>query len=837
MRTAFSNAMQDVRYALRQMRRSPGFALTAVLTLGLGVGVTAAVYSVIQTVLLEPLPYPEAERLVGAAWTFPHEKPNAEQAGTSADFVRDHARSFSSTAVLDDGAQMVNLAMQGPGGGGRAVQIAALRVSQGYFRTLGMAPALGREFLAEEDRPSGAKVVVLSDGLWQSLFNRDPGAVGQTIRVNEESFTVVGVMPAGFRVTAETAPGVTGTPDLWQPLQLSEKDPGYDGDNYSMIARLKPGVTLEQAQAELSLLNEPFYQKYPKDRNWVAEDRSPHEFRVWKLQDVLVSNVRRSLWTLMGAVIAVLLVACLNLAGLMTARAMRRSKEIALRSALGATKGQLTRLVMCEGLLLALGGAALAMLVATGSARLLLHSSPIGIPALHRTDAWTMAGVVLAISLAAGGVVSVLPAWVTLRRRTREMRLGGNALGETLSHARLSRGLLSLQIALAMVLVATASSLLGTFIKLQSLPSGVEPKQLTVFQVTLKGGRYAGTRPTTQFVDTVLDRLRSSPGVLSASAVNGLPLDRGLNMGAYPAGRPELGQTIEFRAIAPEYFHTMGIPVLSGRDIGLRDTEQSEPVILVGAAAAKKWWPGRSPIGETIRIGKEKYWRIVGVVADVKQNSLVESQGVVVYGPMAQLSDEFTAILNGWFATSFAIRTSAHVSLAEAVQRAVAAADPEIPVARLTTMQAVIDGTIASPRFFSLLAGGFSGFAVLLTVIGLFGLLSYQVTQRTREIGVRMALGAGRFTILRSILARGLAVASVGIVLGAAASWLLRQVVADLLADAGVSAEAGSGRMGFSAVETLLVAAGAILCATFVASWLPARRASGIEPMQALRTE
>jgi len=826
--------LNDFRYAFRQLRRAPGFTLTAVVTLALGLGATAAVYSVIQSVLLTPLPYADADRLVGLAFTFPHEKPNAEHAGSSAEFVRDHVQGFSSVAVMDDSGPAVNLSVNG----GHAVQINALRVSEGYFRTLGAMPALGRGFSTDEDRPGGARAVILSDGLWSRVFKRDSSIVGSAIRVNEETFTVVGVMPRSFAVTAETAPGVMGTPDLWQPLQLSPKDPGYDGDNYQMIARLQPGVTLTQVQQQLATLQQPFYQQYPSYKRWLDRGNSLHEFRAWKLQDVMVSEVRRSLLTVMGAVLAVLLVACLNLAGLMMARTMRRSREIAMRSALGATRVQLVRLLAAEGLLLALGGGLLAIAVARVATLVLLHAAPLAIPTLNgEPSLWLLSSVVVGLALGSTSVFCLLPAIAVLRAKGKQMHLGGPSLGETISHARISRALMIAQIALAMVLVSTASVLLGTFVKLRTLPSGVEPKQLSVFQVTLKGDRYASTQQTAQFVSTVLNELRRTPGVDRVAAVNGLPLDRGLNMGAYPADNQSLRQVVEFRAITPGYFETMGMHLLAGRDIAESDRAGGDAVAVIGATTARKWWPGKSPVGETIYIGGEKTWRVVGVVPDVQMHSLVESQGIEIYGPLVQLSDDFTGIINGWFPTTFAVRTAAHVNIAEAAQRAVERADPEIPIARMSTMQAVIDSTIEEPRFFSLLASGFSGFALALTVIGLFGLLSYQVTQRTREIGVRMALGADRLDILRTFVGRGLTVAAAGVMLGVMATWMLHPVVSHLLADAGLDTSSGPQNIVMDGTQAAVLAACSILAVTLAASWLPARRAALIEPMQALRTE
>jgi predicted permease len=838
--------LNDFRYAARQLRRAPGFTLTAVITLALGLGASAAVYCVIHTVLLSPLPYPAPDRLVGIAFSMPQEQPNAEQAGTTADFVRLHSTSFSSVAILDDGSPAVNLSVNGggngegngEGNGGRAMQVYALGVSEGYFRTLGTQPVLGRAFTTEEDTPGAARTAILSDGLWTRVFNRDPSIVGRTIRINEDAVTVVGVMPAGFHANAETAPGVLGTPDLWLPLQLGPNSPGYDGQNWQMIGRLRAGVTLAQARLELKSLEQGLYDQYPDYRRTYSGGNMHNGLLAWPLKEVVVTSVRRSLFTVMGAVLAVLLVACLNLAGLMMARTMRRSREIAMRSALGATRAQLVRLLAAEGLLLAVAGGLLGIGVARAASLVLLHATPMEIPQLADAPGnGLIAAVIFALALVSTAIFSLLPALVILRRRSGVMRLGGPSLGQAISHARLSRALLIAQIALAMVLVSTASVLMGTFVKLQALPAGVQPKQLTVFQVDLKGDHYATTQHTTQFVTTVLDQLRRTPGVDSVAAINGLPLDRGLNIGGHPSDRPHLGQIVEFRAVTPGYFRTMGIPVLAGRDIDQNDRAGGDLVVLIGATAARKWWPERSPIGDLISVQGEEKWRIVGVVADVQMHSLQESQGVVIYAPMAQLGDHATWMVNGWFPTSFAMRTAAHINVAQAAQRAVERADTQIPVSRLATMQEVIDSTIDGPRFFSLLAAGFSAFALVLTVIGLFGLLSYQVAQRTREIGVRMALGADRLHILRTFLGRGLAVAAAGVAIGLVATWMIRPVIAHLLSDAGVDTTGPTQSIVMKSVQAALLAVSAIFAVTLAASWLPAHRAAHIEPMQALRTE
>jgi hypothetical protein len=351
-----------------------------------------------------------------SVWPYfaPSESPSAEQAGSTADFIREHSRSFSSAAVMDDSGPAVNLSIDDR----HAVQITALGVSEAYFRTLGAAPALGRTFTADEDRPGAARTAVLSHGLWTRAFGGDAAIVGRAIRINQETYTVVGVMPASFHVSAESAPGVLATPDLWQPLQLSPKSPGYEGDNWEMIARLRPGVSLAQAREELVSLEKQFYQLHPGyDKLYIYKNRL-YEFRAWKLREVVVGDVRRSLLTVLGAVLAVLLVACLNLAGLALARTMRRSREIAMRSALGATRAQLGRLLAAEGLLLALGGGLLGVAVARGSMDVLLHGAPLAIPTLNgEPSPWLLGAVVMGLALAATGVFSLLPAMLILRKR------------------------------------------------------------------------------------------------------------------------------------------------------------------------------------------------------------------------------------------------------------------------------------------------------------------------------------------------------------------------------------------------------------------------------------
>jgi predicted permease len=827
-----SQWIQDMRYALRQLRKSPGFTLTAILTLTLGIGATTAMYRVVQGVLLAPLPYPAQARLMGVAFSFPSDQPNDEEMGTAADFVKEDSRSFSSVGISVDGTSGVNLAA----GAGHAFQIAAMQVDRGYFPTLGVQPMLGRNFSAEENLPNGPKVVLLSYLLWKREFNGDKNIVNKIVRINEEAYTVVGVMPASLSAASESGPGTASTVDVWQPLQMSPKDAGYGGTNYNMVGRLRDGVSMAQAQLELNTLNKPFYKQFPNYLRWTDQGTILHEFRVWPLQQVTVSSVRTSLLTMLAAVLAVLLVACLNLAVLMTARTWRRAREMAVRSALGATRANLLRLMMCESLMLALAGGGLGLWLSQLAVPVLLRTAPIPIPSMQGSG-WLSAAFALLIACVTTLIFGLLPGWSVLRRDASTTLQGTSQVGASMHQIKLGNRLMVVQVAVAMVLLSAASLLLGSFLKLRSVGSGVEAKHLTVAQVTLKGDAYAGTLHTTQFIDKVVAELEQYPGVARVAAVNGLPLDRGLNSGGKPVNSSGPKETVEYRAITPGYFRTLGIPLLSGRDVTADDGPNAVPIAVVSETTARRWWPGKSAIGEEIDAGGKTPLRVVGVVADTHNRSLADTPNVTIYEPFAQLSDEMTKMINGWFPTTFALRLSGNVDIAAAVQQAVSNADPQIPVAKLTTMQDVIDHSVAAPRFFSYLADGFAGFALLLTMIGLFGLMSYQVTQRTREIGVRLAVGADRAQILLLVLRRSLMLAITGLCIGAIASLAVPRLVGSVLSDYIYTGGPAITSILSNSAAALALAAVAMLSAALAASYFPARRAASIEPTEALRTE
>lgn len=830
--------MQDVRYALRQLRRSPGFALTAVLTLSLGVGATTAMYHVVSEVLLQPLPYPDQGSLVGVAFTFPQEPPNAEQTGVTADFLLAHSKSFASMGVADDGALGANFSV----GNGKPQSIRSLRVSSGYLPTLGVAPMLGRLFTREDDEPGGAPLVVLSYGLWKTALNSDAHAVGRTVEVNGDVYTVIGVMPKSF-VTAES-------PDLWQPLRLGPAVAGYEGTNFQMVARLKPGVSLEQAQAELKTLTPMIYAQHPGFWHWFPKGHAPLEERVSLLRDVVVSGVKSSLLSLMAAMVMVLLLACLNLAVLMTARALGRQREMALRMALGATRWGIVRLLMIESLLLAIAGSVAGVGFAWIFRMLMRTVSPVSLPSLNPgagsgNDVWWMLGVALLVGCSTTLVFGLLPAMRLLTSDVTGALGTGQASGATVSSHKTGRLLMIGQVALATMLLSAGALLLGTFLNMRSIPTGVVAKRLDVMQVNLKGDKYASSLTTAQFVDRVEDGLRKIPGVVQVAAVNGLPLDSGLNNDGWPVkGGSELSRNMDIRFVTPGFFHTVGTPLLMGRDVAESDRANSTPIALVNEAMAQLWWHGQSPIGEYVvtegvpprKVGNPSR-EIVGVVADSHDRTLAGPMRPTVYEPFAQVDDASMKAINGWFPTSFVVRVAGDMPIATEAARALHDADPEVPVGKFALMQSFVDKEVAAPRFFSWIAGGFSGFALLLTMIGLFGLLSYQVGMRTREIGVRMAVGAGRGLILLLVLRRGIALTLIGLAVGAVGSLALRRVVVSVLTGTIHTRGGNLGGVLASGVLTVGCAAAALLIAALLASYLPARRAASIEPTQALRAE
>lgn len=826
-----SSPLTDLRYTLRQLRRSPSFALTAVITLALGIGATTAMYSIVRSTLLAPLPYPRADELVGLGFSHPGEAANDEQTGETGDLLLAHATAFTSMGIADDGPLGANFS----NGGSGARSIRALRVSSGYLPTVGVQPLLGHTFTAAQDLPGAAPAVVLSEGLWRSTLNADPHILGRVIHINADPYTVIGVMPATF--------ATVDSPDLWEPLQLSPANPGYQGTNFQMIARLKPGVSVQQAESELQSLTQAIYRQFPDYKTWVGPGVAAAQEFAWPLQQVIVSNAHSSLIALSAAVLAVLLMGCLNLAGLITARAIARRSEIAVRTALGAGRATVLRLLLTESFVLALAGSFLGLTLARLAVPLLLRSSPINLPQLHQASInLPVAIFAILVGCATALLFGLLPALSAFRLSLNSSIAATRTAGASAQQQRLGKGLIVAQVCIATALLSAGALFLIAFLHMRSNPPGLRPQHLYALQVNLKGDTYASGTRSKQFVSSVEARLRQIPGVSQVSAVVGLPLDRGLNNGGGPAGHPELIRNIESRFVMPGYFQTVGTSLLAGEDISDTDTATSQPVALINEFAARLWFPGRLPVGEFVVSGGGKPLRVIGVVSNVRNQNLADAIRPTIYLPYSQIDDETMKTVNGWFPTTFVLRIAERgdardPTITTAATVAVTAVDAQVPASKFAPMQRFLDESVAAPRFFSWLAGGFAIFALLLTLIGLFGLLSYQVASRTRELGIRMALGAQRRQVLTLILNSGLTLTVIGLALGIACSFALRGPIASLLSDTiGTGTTATLALLG-GQVGSIAIAAVAMVLSAAAACVVPAQRAASINPTEALRAE
>ena len=821
----------DLRVAFRQLRRSPGFTLTGVLTLSLAIGAACVMSSVVRGVLLKPLPFPEPDRLVGIALAEPGQPPAAAQTGQTAQFLMEHARSFTGFGVADRGASMEETVSVG---NGHPQSVPALHISAGYVPTLGVAPLLGRSFTASEDTPGAGDVVLLSERLWRSALGGDPGVIGRVVRVDGDPATVVGVMPASF--------ATVDAPDLWQPLRMSPKDPGYEGTNYEFAARLRPGVSLAQARAELNTLSVALLRAFPQLRSRAHTGPPVGEF-AWPLQAVVAADARPGILALSAAVLAVLLIALRNLAALMTARMAARGAELAVRSALGASRASLVRVMLGESFLLAVAGSLLGLVVASLALPLLLRNAPLILPSVYSaTVDMRTAWVALAAGAGATLICGVLPGWAVLRGRPGVPLSTTRTAGSSVARQRLGKALLVAQVALATALLAVGSVLLGTFAKLRAVTPGLRPAHLDVMQVELKGQRYTSAARTRQFIEAALERLATTPGVHTAAAVYGLPLDRGLNNAAGPVDQPELVKYAETRFVTPGYFSTVGTNLLTGEDVSSANRAGTQPVALINEYAARRWFGKPSAaLNRMITDGGGARMRVVGVVAPVHLGSLADAQAPTVYLPLGQMDDQTASMLNGWFPVSFALRVrpvgNSDPDLAHAAAAIVSAVDPDVAVSKFVPMQSFVEDSYAAPRFYSWLAGGFAAFSLLLTVVGLFGLLSYQVSARTREIGVRMALGASRGRIAGLIVGRGLVLTGVGLGCGLLFSVMLQRPLLQFVSST-LQVTLGEARSVLAdRAAAFALTAVVLLLTAFLACLLPARRAAGVEPNEALRAE
>lgn len=809
--------LTDLRYAVRQLTKHPGFTATAVLTLALGIGANSAIFSAVNAVLLEPLEYREPDRLLFIysevpAW-------GSRQFGLSPSEYRELqelARSFSEIGAWRIGS--VNLS-----GTESPARVTAARATAELFATLGVPPRLGRTFTPEEDAGGAQPVVVISSRLWRSAFGSDPATVGRQIEVDGKASTVVGVMPEGFDI--EDA-GV----DVWTPAGLPENPSTRSAHFLSAVGRLAPGVTLEAARSEMAVLLAGWAELKP---SWHAPNDSTHRLGMEALRDHVVGDVRPALLILLGAVGFVLLIACANVANLLLARAESRQREIAVRAAIGAGRWRLLRQFLTEGLVLALVGGAVGLLLGDWGLSALLATSPDSIP---RADSIRLDLSVLLFTLAVSVVASVLFGLAPLshlRERAigAALKNGGQRSTAAAGRARLRRLLVVSQVALAVVLVIGAGLLLRSLDSLLAVDPGFEPEGLLTFELSPPGTRYPEALDRAAFLGRLTRRLEAIPGVDGAAAMSGLPPVRdGNEVEAEFDGKQEApdgpNHSVDYvQMVTSDYFETMGIPVVAGRAFHEGDDARATPVAIINEALAQTFYPGENPLGRRVRLAWDvmPWFTIIGIAEDVKQGGLSEATGTELYFhyPQAAVFVFAPRTMN------VVVRSALPpLSLADESRRIVHAMDPSLPVAHLQTMETNLAGSIARPRFLALLLSIFAGVALALAAVGTYGVVSYSVAERRKEIGIRMALGAEADSVLGMVLRDGLAVAGLGLAVGLVGALGLTRLLSSLL-------------FGISHTDPMTyIAAPAVLAAVALAAcWIPARRATRVDPMEALRYE
>ncbi|MGB2622988.1 MAG: ABC transporter permease [Candidatus Acidiferrum sp.] len=803
----YENLVRDLRYALRTMRRDYGFAIFAILIVGLGVGASCTVFSVVNTLLIRPLPFRDPGKLV---WLANHEDETGDMSAktTQVDYLLDyraHNQSFEDLAGY--------FAFYGVGDSeliadGRPERLTSVPVSQNFFPLLGVEPEIGRQFTAEECKWNGPHVAMLSHGLWERRFASDPKIVGKALEFDGGPMTVVGVLPASFDFGTIFAPG--SRIDIFVPFALSPETNRW-GNTLAIIGRLKPGVTLGRAWAEAAILGPQLKQLHPRENDF--------DPKLSTLAQHVSGRLRPTLLVLACAVGVVMLIVCANLSNLLLARGAARQKEIAIRAALGAGRGRLIGQMLTESLVLSCCGAAVGLLLAFAGTRVLAHLTSVSIPLLGevRIDARVL-GFTVAIAVLTGLIFGLVPALqlqdVKLHDALKDSNRGSS---RGRGSAWIRSALVVSEIGLACVLVVGAGLLIRSFLRVLDVNLGFVPERAAALRID-PNASYKTQDERNAYFNEALRRVKDVQGIEAAGLSDFLPLGHNRSWGIaakgvqyspenYPEGFP--------RIISDGYFQAMGIPLREGRDFTERDTKGALNVIILNETCARTLWPGQDPIGKIVAEDVDR--TVVGVVGDVRHMALEEGSGNEFYIPIRQTQD--------YGSVDLVVRTSMPTAeLASRIREALRPIEPNLPTANLRTLQTLVDRAVSPRRFVVILLGGFAGFALVLASLGIYAVISYSVNQRTQEIGIRMALGASAETLQRSILLQTLGLAGIGIGVGVVASWALARTLSGLLF--GVTA---SDPVTFAGMLVILTAVAAI------AGYLPARRASRIDPMAALR--
>jgi predicted permease len=817
--------LNDIQYGLRQLIKNPGFTLIAALTLALGIGANTAIFSVVNAVLLKPLPFPSPDQLVAVGMIHAREPSTVLGSLSYPDYFdfRDQNQTFSSIAIHRN--RTVALVKDG-----EAQSIRGEKVSANFFDVLGVKPAIGRAFVWEDEQPGGGPggfKVILGDALWNRLFNRDLNAIGQVLMFDNRPFTVIGVMPPRFQYPIETE-----GPEYY--ITIAEDTANEDGSkpqteqrgNHSLegIARLKPGVTINQAIVDLKTIAARLEKQYPDSNTDFSADVQP-------LREELLGDVRKALYVLFGAVVCVLLIANANVANLLLARASVRGKEIALRAALGASRTRIIRQLLTESLILAGIGGVLGLLIAQWGTEALITAIPQNIP---RISAIQLDGAVLAftllVSLGTGIVFGLVPAWQASHVDLNSALKTGARTGSGTEHKHsLRNGLVMAEVALALVLLVCAGLLIQSFSRLGRVKPGIQTGRLLTARIQIPDVAYPKIENVGAFFDRLLPAVQAIPGVKSASYILPLPLSGSQIVTSFDIEERPLPEgkqnSADNRVVGPDYFQTMGIPLLQGRTFAETDQLKSKPVMMINERFAQKYFPAQNPIGKRMQPGwgidenKPPYREIIGIVGNVKHNALNEEFTPEMYIPATQAPVGLVWLV---------VRTSVEnpSSLTPAIRAELAKVDQNIPLTRVRIFDEYLSRTLSRPRFNALLLSIFAGTALVLTAIGIYGVMAYSVAQRTNEIGIRMALGAAQSAIFKLVVGQAMTLVAVSLVLGLIGAFAATRLLRSLLFGVGAW-----DPLTFAAIVLLLT------IVAFLAAWLPARRAARVDPVVALRAE